>query len=206
VQVNNHAAPQKLFLYPLNHADGQLISHHMFDVLGGDQDPTGKKFSLVNSYRQDFFLHAKHSLGKPPHVFGSHKKHKVCDGTTVLQSRCCDLIWLYVGQSKNSAADDHDDRHSAHMHQIMARDWQILTVSIVDTPIWVAQLLGGGFAAVVHWLKATITVQRLLGYGASAVLAARSAHLPPAERMMHLSYAGLCARRTAISCRHVTAC
>ncbi len=36
------------------------------------------------------------------------------------------------------------------MHQIMARDWQMLTVSMVDTTIWVAQLLEGSFAAAVH--------------------------------------------------------
>ena len=92
------------------------------------------------------------------------------------------------------------------MHQIMARDWQMLTVSIVDNPIWVAQVLGGILAAAVHWLKATIAVQGLISCWGSAVLAALSAHLPPAERMMHLSNAGLCARRTAISCRHVTIC
>ena len=90
------------------------------------------------------------------------------------------------------------------MHQNVAHDWQMLTVSIIDTTIWVAQLLEGSLAAAVHWLKATITVQGLVGCRGSAVLAALSAYLPPAEHMMHLSNAALCAKQTAISCRHVT--
>ena len=92
------------------------------------------------------------------------------------------------------------------MHQIMARDWQMLTVSLVDTTIWVAQLLEGSSAAAVHWLNAHITVQGLFCKGDLAVLAALSAYLPPAEHMMYLSNAGLCAKQTAISCRHVTTC
>ncbi len=85
------------------------------------------------------------------------------------------------------------------MHQIMACDWQILTVSIIDTTIWVTQLLGGSLAAAVHWLKATITIQGLISCWGSAVLTALSAHLPPAESMVHLSYAGLCARLIVVS-------
>ena len=78
------------------------------------------------------------------------------------------------------------------MHQNVAHDWQMLTVSIVDTTIWVAQVLEGRFAAAVHRLNTDITVQGLCGCGGSAVLAALSAYLPPAEHMMHLSNAGLC--------------
>ncbi len=85
------------------------------------------------------------------------------------------------------------------MHQIMAHDWQILTVSIVDTTIWVTQLLEVSLAAAVHWLKASIAVQGLISCWGSAVLTALSAHLPPAESMVHLSYAGLCARLTVVS-------
>ncbi len=85
------------------------------------------------------------------------------------------------------------------MHQIMARDGQILTVSIIDTTIWVTQLLGGSLAAAVHWLKASITIQGLISCGGFAVLTALSAHLPPAESMVHLSFAGLCARLTVVS-------
>ncbi len=47
------------------------------------------------------FLHAKHSLRKPPHAFGSHK---VIKSAIVQQccrrSKCCDLMWLYDGQAK----------------------------------------------------------------------------------------------------------
>ena len=51
------------------------------------------------------FLHAKHCLRKPPHAFGSHKFIK----SAIVQQccrrfKCCDLTWLYAGQSKQSAA------------------------------------------------------------------------------------------------------
>jgi len=76
-------------------------SINIFNVLGGNWDPTdkNKKFSSVNSYSQICFLHAKHSLRKPPDAFGSHKDIK----SAVVQqcckrSKCCDLIWLYAGQ------------------------------------------------------------------------------------------------------------
>ncbi len=91
------------------------------------------------------------------------------------------------------------------MHQIMACDWQMLTVSIVDTPIWVAQLLGGGFAAAVNWLKATIAVQGLISCWGSAVLTALSAHLPPAES----SHMQVCVQDSLWSARnasHLAAC
>ncbi len=92
------------------------------------------------------------------------------------------------------------------MDQNLACDWQMLTVSMVDTTIWVAELLEGLSAAAVHRLNAHITVQGLISQGDPAVLAALSAYLPPAERMMHLSYAGLCAKHTAISWRHASSC
>ncbi len=88
------------------------------------------------------------------------------------------------------------------MDQNLACDWQMLTVSMVDTTIWVAELLEGLSAAAVHRLNAHITVQGLISQGDAAL----SAYLPPAERMMHLSYAGLCAKHTAISWRHASSC
>ncbi len=38
------------------------INQYILDVLGGNWDPTAKKFSSVSSYTQVGFLHAKHSL------------------------------------------------------------------------------------------------------------------------------------------------
>jgi hypothetical protein len=50
-----------------------IKSINVLNVLGGNWDPTDKKFSSVNSYRQDLLPTCKHSLRKPPHAFGSHK-------------------------------------------------------------------------------------------------------------------------------------
>ncbi len=44
--------------------------------------------------------------------------------------------------------------------QDLACDWQMLTVSMVDTTIWVAELLEGLSAAAVHRLNSQITVMQ----------------------------------------------
>jgi len=62
--------PRRLSLAFLRQVYNQSIHQYVFNVLGANWDPTDKKFSSVNSYKQNF-LHAKHSLRKPPHVFGS---------------------------------------------------------------------------------------------------------------------------------------
>ena len=55
------------------------------------------------------FLHAEHSLRKPPHAFGSHK---VIKSAIVQQccrrSKCCDLMWLYAGQKQSAARPPHN--------------------------------------------------------------------------------------------------
>ena len=56
----------------LDHSVSINQSINVFGVLDGNWDPTDTKFSSENSYRQICFLHAKHSLRKPPHAFGSH--------------------------------------------------------------------------------------------------------------------------------------
>ena len=59
------------------------ISIDIFNVLGGNWDPTDKKLSSVNSYRQDLsFLHAKHSLRKPPHVQTCQHQSRVMTDAT----------------------------------------------------------------------------------------------------------------------------
>ena len=75
-----------------------------------------------------------------------------------------------------------------------------------DITIWVAQLLEGSFAAAVHWLNADITVQGLVSQWNPAVLAALCAYLPPAECIMLLLHAGLCAKRTITCSKHATSC
>ena len=49
------------------------ISINIFNVLGGNWDPTDKKFSSVNSYRQDYLPTCKAFPKDAPHAFGSHK-------------------------------------------------------------------------------------------------------------------------------------
>ncbi len=100
-------------------------SINIFNVLGGNWDPTDKKFSSVNSYRQDCFLHAKHSLRKPPHAFGSHK---IIKSAIVQQccrrSKCCDLMWLYAGQSNTkccSSSTQSNDLHTRHSLSVLSR-------------------------------------------------------------------------------------
>ncbi len=48
---------------------------------GGNWDPTDKKSSHTDKI---CFLHAKHSLRKPPHAFGSHKVIK-----SAIVQQCC---------------------------------------------------------------------------------------------------------------------
>ena len=57
----------------------------VFDVLGGNWDPTDKRFSTVNSCRQDYLPAYKAFPKDAPHAFGSHKVVKSATGTTLLQ-------------------------------------------------------------------------------------------------------------------------
>ena len=67
-----------------------------FNVLGGNWDPTDKKFSSVNSYSQNLLPSTcKAFPNKPPHAFGPHKDIK----SAIVQQCCkrfkfCDLTWL----------------------------------------------------------------------------------------------------------------
>ena len=72
-----------------------------------------------------WFLHAKHSLRKPPHASGSHK---IIKSAIVQQccrrSKCCDLMWLYAGQSKTkccSSSTQSNDLHTRHSLSVLSR-------------------------------------------------------------------------------------
>ncbi len=60
-------------------------SINIFNVLGGNWDPTDKKFSSVNSYRQDLFPTCKAFPKETTTCIWFTQSHKVCKSTTVLQ-------------------------------------------------------------------------------------------------------------------------
>ena len=60
-------------------------SINMFNVLGGNWDPTDKKLSSVNSYRQDLLPTCKAFPKETTTCIWFTQSHKVCNSTTVLQ-------------------------------------------------------------------------------------------------------------------------
>ncbi len=60
-------------------------SINILDVLGGPKDPKDKKFSSVNSYRQDLPPTRKAFTKETTACIWFTQSHKVCNGTTVLQ-------------------------------------------------------------------------------------------------------------------------
>ena len=72
----------KLFLI-LKQSINQSIN--IFNVLGGNWDPTDKKFSSVNSYRQDLLPTCKAFPKETTTCIWFTQSHKICNGTTVLQ-------------------------------------------------------------------------------------------------------------------------
>jgi len=60
-------------------------SINIFNVLGGNWDPTDKKFSSVNSYRQDLLPTCKAFPKETTTCIWFTQNHKVCNSTTVLQ-------------------------------------------------------------------------------------------------------------------------
>ncbi len=60
-------------------------SINIFNVLGGNWDPTDKKFSSVNSYRQDLHPTCKAFPKETTTCIWFTQNHKVCNSTTVLQ-------------------------------------------------------------------------------------------------------------------------
>ena len=57
----------------------------IFNVLGGNWDPTDKKFSSVNSYRQDLLPTCKAFPKETTTCVWFTQSHKVCNSITVLQ-------------------------------------------------------------------------------------------------------------------------
>ncbi len=60
-------------------------SINVFNVLGGNWDPTDKKFSSVNSYRQNLLPTCKAFPKETTTCIWFTQSRKVCNGTTVLQ-------------------------------------------------------------------------------------------------------------------------
>ncbi len=60
-------------------------SINIFNVLGGNWDPTDKKFSSVNSYEQDLVPTCKAFPKETTTCIWFTQSHKVCNSTTVLQ-------------------------------------------------------------------------------------------------------------------------
>ncbi len=60
-------------------------SINIFNFLGGNWDPTDKKFSSVNSYRQDLLPTCKAFPKETTTCIWFTQSHKVCNSTTVLQ-------------------------------------------------------------------------------------------------------------------------
>ena len=99
---------------------------NVFNVLRGNWDPTDKKFSSVNAYRQDLSPTCKAFPQETTTSIGFPQCHKVCNVTTVLQerSKCCDLIWLYAGQSNTkccSSSTQSNDLHTRHSLSVLSR-------------------------------------------------------------------------------------
>ncbi len=67
------------------------ISINIFNVQGGNWDPTDKKFSSVNSYRQDLLPTRKAFPKETTTCIWFIQSHKVCNGTTVLQE--VQMLW-----------------------------------------------------------------------------------------------------------------
>ncbi len=63
----------------------QSIAINIFNVLGGNWDPTDKKFSSVNSYRQDLLPTCKAFPKETTTCVWFTQSHKVCNSITVLQ-------------------------------------------------------------------------------------------------------------------------
>ncbi len=79
-------------------------SINIFNVLGGNWDPTVKRFSSVNSHRQDLFSTCKAFPEEATTCIWFIQSHKVCNSTTVLQE-----------------VQHHrlDDKHQGHMGVIV---------------------------------------------------------------------------------------
>ncbi len=69
----------------------QSINQSIY-VLGGNWDPTDKKFSSVNSYRQDLLPTCKTFPKETTTCIWFTQNHKVCNSTTVLQE--LQMRWL----------------------------------------------------------------------------------------------------------------
>ena len=67
------------------HSQSINQSINVFNVLGGNWDPTDKKFSSVNSYRQNLLPTCKAFPKEITTSIWFTQCHKVCIGTTVLQ-------------------------------------------------------------------------------------------------------------------------
>ncbi len=76
----------------------QLVDNQSIVLGATGTQQTRSSVQLIHTYKM-CFLHAKQSLRKPPHAFGSHK---IIKSAMVQQccrrSKCCDLTWLYAGQ------------------------------------------------------------------------------------------------------------
>ncbi len=70
-------------LQPLTQSINQSIN--IFNVLGGNWDLTDKKFSSVNSYRQDLLPTCKSFPKETTTCIWFTQNHKICNSTTVLQ-------------------------------------------------------------------------------------------------------------------------
>jgi len=108
---------------PTNQAINQ--STNMFNVLGGNWDPTDNKVTSANSSRQHCFLHAKQPPRKTTQVLGSHKVIKSAMAQQCCRrSKCCNLIWLCAGQSNTkccSCSTQSNDLHTRHSLSVLFR-------------------------------------------------------------------------------------
>ena len=86
-EQNAEAVPSCTFdgLNPVKGKQSINQSMNVFNVLGGNWDPTDKKFSSVNSYRQDLFPTCKALPKETTTCIWFTQSHEVCNGTTVLQ-------------------------------------------------------------------------------------------------------------------------
>ena len=78
---------QRLLLHTNNQLADTTINQsiNIVNVLGGNWDPTDKKFSSVNSYKQNLLPTCKAFPKETATSIWFTQCHKVCNGTTVLQ-------------------------------------------------------------------------------------------------------------------------
>ena len=94
------AGPECFCRWNLNTTDPRQLRDHLitinqsiniFNVLGGNWDPADKKFSSVNSYRQDLLPTFKAFPKETTTCIWFPQSHKVCNSTTVLQE--VQMLW-----------------------------------------------------------------------------------------------------------------